>query len=131
MMPFDLVIRNASILDGSGAPARLGDVAVQDGHIARVGEVGDAGRQEIDAGGRTLAPGFVDTHAHDDGALLRYPGVEFKLAQGVTTTVIGNCGFAVAPATREAGEMVASNSILNVGDTPITWSDLAGYAEAV
>lgn len=130
-MPFDLVIRNASILDGTGAPARPGDVAVEAGRIVRVGEAAGAARQQIDAGGLTLAPGFVDTHAHDDGALLRYPGMEFKLAQGVTTVVVGNCGFSVAPATREAGAMVRDNAILAVGDTPVTWTDQAGYAALV
>ena len=128
---FDLVIRNARILDGTGAPARPGDVAVEGGRIVRVGEVRGEARREIDAGGKTLAPGFVDTHAHDDGALLRYPGMEFKLAQGVTTVVVGNCGFSVAPATQEAGRLVTGSSILSVGDTAVTWTDLAGYAEAV
>jgi len=130
-VPFDLVIRNARIVDGTGAPARAGDVAVEGGRVVRVGDVAGAARREIDAGGKVLAPGFVDTHAHDDGALLRYPGMEFKLAQGVTTTIVGNCGFSVAPATREAGRMVTESAILNVGDAPVTWTDLAGYAEAV
>jgi N-acyl-D-amino-acid deacylase len=130
-MPFDLVIRNAAIVDGTGAPARPGDVAVTDGRIARVGSVSGAARREIDAGGKVLAPGFVDTHAHDDGALLRYPGMAFKLAQGVTTVVVGNCGFSVAPATRAAEPLIAGSAILNVGDTPIAWTDLAGYAAAV
>ena len=130
-MPFDLVIRNVQILDGTGASARPGDVTVQGGRIVRVGEAAGEARREMDARGKTLAPGFVDTHAHDDGALLRYPGMAFKLAQGVTTVVVGNCGFSVAPATREAGGLVKGNSILNVGDTPVTWTDLAGYAAVV
>lgn len=130
-MPFDLVIRNASIVDGSGASGRMGDVAIEDGRIVRVGEVAGEARREIDGTGKVLAPGFVDTHAHDDGALLRYPGMEFKLSQGVTTVVVGNCGFSVAPATREAGRLVTGSAILNVGDAPITWADQAGYAEAV
>jgi N-acyl-D-amino-acid deacylase len=131
VMPFDLVIRNARIVDGTGAPGRAGDVAVEGGRIVRVGEVAGQAQREIDASGRVLAPGFVDTHAHDDGALLRYPGMEFKLAQGVTTVVAGNCGFSVAPATREAGRLVQGNAILGVGDAPVTWTDMAGYIEAV
>jgi N-acyl-D-amino-acid deacylase len=130
-MPFDLVIRNARIVDGSGAPVRPGDVAVTGERIVRVGEAGDAARREIDARGHVLAPGFIDTHAHDDGALLRYPDMAFKVAQGVTTVVVGNCGFSVAPATREAGRLVTDSAILNVGETPVTWEDLAGYAAAV
>jgi N-acyl-D-amino-acid deacylase len=130
-MPFALVIRGARIIDGTGGPGRMGDVAIEGGRIARVGDVSGAAARVIDAGGKTLAPGFVDTHAHDDGALLRYPGMEFKLAQGVTTTVVGNCGFSVAPATHEAGRLVTDSAILNVGDAPITWHDLGGYIEAV
>ncbi len=130
-MPFDLVIRNASILDGTGTPARPGDVAIADGRIVRIGEAAGATCAEIDAAGRTLAPGLIDTHTHDDGALLRYPGMPFKLAQGVTTAVIGNCGFSVAPATREAVRLVTGNAILNVGDVPVTWTDLDGYGAAV
>ncbi len=130
-MPFDLVIRNARIVDGSGRPARPGDVAVTGDRIVLVGEARDAGRREVDARGRVLAPGFIDTHAHDDGALLRYPDMTFKVAQGVTTVVVGNCGFSLAPATREAGRLVTDSAILNVGETPITWEDLAGYAAAV
>jgi N-acyl-D-amino-acid deacylase len=128
---YDLVIRNAAILDGSGAAARPGDVGITDGRIVDAGEAHAAGRREIDARGRTLAPGFVDTHTHDDGAMLRYPGMEFKLAQGVTTCVLGNCGFSVAPGTQEAGRLVRGSAILNVGDTPVDWTDLAGYMAAV
>lgn len=128
---YDLVIRNASILDGTGAEARPGDVGMTDGRIVDVGAARDSGRREIDARGQTLAPGFVDTHTHDDGAMLRYPGMEFKLAQGVTTCVLGNCGFSVAPGTQAALGMIASSSILNVGETPVEWDDLAGYMRAV
>ena len=79
----ELVIRGARVVDGSGGPAFQADVEVRDGRIASVGR-GAAGRRELDARGRVLAPGFVDTHTHDDAALLRHPGMEFKLAQGCT-----------------------------------------------
>jgi N-acyl-D-aspartate/D-glutamate deacylase len=97
----DLVFRDVRIVDGTGAPAWVGDVAVEDGRIAAVGDVGAAGggaSKTIDGGGRlVLAPGFVDTHTHDDGALLAHPGLEFKVAQGCTSLVIGNCGFSAVP----------------------------------
>lgn len=128
---YDLVIRNASILDGTGAAARPGDLGVRDGRIVDVGEARDAGRREIDARGQTLTPGFIDTHTHDDGAMLRYPGMEFKLAQGVTTCVLGNCGFGVLPVLGEARRMIERSAILGVGDTAVDWEDLAGYAAAV
>src|SRR6185312_6233558 len=127
----DLVIRNARLLDGTGSPAFAGDLAVDGERIAALGDVPTAGRREIDAGGQVLAPGFIDTHSHDDGALLRVPAMRFKLAQGCTTVVTGNCGFSVAPATQEAGRMVSESAILALGDVRADWDDLEGYRQAV
>jgi N-acyl-D-amino-acid deacylase len=124
----DLAIRNVRVLDGSGGPAREADVAVDDGRIVGVGAVG-AARQEIDGGGACLAPGFIDTHAHDDGAFFRHPGMEFKLAQGVTTVVSGNCGFSAIPADPDGDPGKASGGILAGLDGGFT--DLNGYFEAV
>ncbi len=123
-MAADLAVRNVRIIDGTGGPSQEGDVAIEGDRIVAVGEVGDA-TTSIDGEGRCLAPGFVDVHTHDDGALLRHPGMEFKLAQGCTSVVIGNCGFSAAPA--RPGEREASGLI---GVRP-TWSDLAGFSEAV
>lgn len=104
-------------------------MAVEGDRISGVGDIGAAdvgpSTSEIDGGGRCLSPGFVDVHTHDDGALLRHPGMEFKLAQGCTSVVVGNCGFSAAPA--KPGDAEASGLI---GVVP-TWSDLAGYAAAV
>ncbi len=125
----DLVIRNASVLDGTGAPAFEADVVVRGGRIAEVGSAGADGREEIDAGGQTLAPGFVDTHTHDDGALLRYPGMEFKLAQGCTSVVIGNCGFSAAPRRPGAAGTPADAGLFSGMDAD--WTDLAGYFQAL
>ncbi len=123
------VVRDVRIVDGTGSAAVEGSVAVDGERIVAVGEVGGGlvgpGTVEIDGGGLTLSPGFVDVHTHDDGALIRYPGMEFKLAQGCTSVVIGNCGFSAAPALE--GEADPTNLI---GVTP-TWSDLAGFAAAV
>jgi N-acyl-D-amino-acid deacylase len=127
MQRADLVIKGARVLDGSGGPAIEADVAVRDGRIHSVGSSGPA-RREIDADGAVLAPGFVDTHTHDDAALLQYPGMEFKLAQGCTSLVIGNCGFSAAPA-RSAQGAPGSAGLFAGLDTP--WTDLAGYFRAV
>jgi N-acyl-D-amino-acid deacylase len=124
----DLAIRNVQVLDGSGGPARQADIEIDGGRILSVGTAGPA-RQEIDGGGACLAPGFIDTHAHDDGAFFRHPGMEFKLAQGVTTVVSGNCGFSAIPADPAGDPAKASGGILAGLEGGFT--DLNGYFDAV
>jgi N-acyl-D-aspartate/D-glutamate deacylase len=96
-----LVFRDVQVLDGSGAAAFAADVSVVGDSIERVGEA-PAGGIEIDGRGHYLSPGFVDVHAHDDAALLSMPELTFKLAQGCTSVVVGNCGFGLAPLTGPA-----------------------------
>ena len=124
----DLVFRNVNVLDGSGGEAFTADVAVAAGRIVQIGQVG-AAREEIDGNGAILAPGFIDTHAHDDGAFFKHPGMEFKLAQGVTTVVSGNCGFSAIPADPERDSVAASGGILAGLEGEFT--DLNGYFDAV
>src|SRR5882724_4862917 len=96
----DLVLANGSILDGSGAPAEPGDVAIDGDRIAAIGPAGTlSGRQTIELAGKALAPGFIDVHTHDDRAVLSDPGMLPKISQGVTTVVVGNCGISLAPLT--------------------------------
>ncbi|MCP5026105.1 MAG: D-aminoacylase [Actinomycetia bacterium] len=125
-MAIDLVIRDVRVLDGNGGEAVEGDVGVDGERIVSIGPSGSAGSgtREIDGRGRVLAPGMVDVHSHDDGALLRHPDMAFKLAQGCTTVVIGNCGFSAIPAGN-----AASASLLGLDDVP--WIDLDGFAVAV
>ncbi|MCH2171800.1 amidohydrolase family protein [Myxococcota bacterium] len=94
---FDLVIRGGTIVDGTGEPPRIGDVAVRDGKIAAVGEVSEAGREEIDATGKIVTPGFVDIHTHYDGQATWDPYLTPSSGHGVTTIVLGNCGVGFAP----------------------------------
>lgn len=124
----DLAIRNVRILDGLGGPPIEGAVGITGARISEVGTVG-AAQAEIDGQGMVLAPGFIDTHAHDDGAFLRHPDMAFKLAQGVTSVVSGNCGFSAAPADPSANAAAASGGILagSAGE----FVDLAGYFDAV
>ena len=124
----DLVIRNVNILDGHGSEAFQGDVAISGDKIAEVGVVSGSGEQEIDGGEKYLAPGFIDTHAHDDGAFFRHPGMEFKLAQGVTTVVSGNCGFSAIPQDPKRDSVAASGGILAGLEGEFT--DLDGYFAA-
>lgn len=97
MKDFDLTLRNATILDGSGAAPFVGDLAVSKGRIAAIGALGRADAHDtIDASGRALAPGFIDVHTHDDNAVLA-GDMAMKVSQGVTSVVVGNCGVSLAP----------------------------------
>ena len=96
-MTYDLIIRNGMIADGSGAPLRLADLAVQDGRIAEVGKISARGREEIDAGECLVTPGFVDIHTHFDGQATWDSRMQPSSWHGVTTAVMGNCGVGFAP----------------------------------
>ena len=94
----DLIIRDARLIDGTGAPSTHGDIAVADDRIVGLGDLGHAeGAVEISAGGKAVAPGFIDVHTHDDRALLVDPLMTPKVSQGVTTVITGNCGVSLAP----------------------------------
>jgi N-acyl-D-aspartate/D-glutamate deacylase len=97
----DLVIRNALILDGTGSPGYVGSVAVEGGLIRQVGAVTGPARETIDADGLALAPGIVDTHTHYDAQITWDPYVSPSPAHGVTTVIMGNCGFTLAPCRPE------------------------------
>ena len=94
----DLLIRGGTLYDGTGAEGRAADVAVSDDRIVAVGDLGGmTAEREVDAGGRAVAPGFIDVHTHDDRFLFTNPDMAPKASQGVTTVVVGNCGFSLAP----------------------------------
>ncbi|MGC2774668.1 MAG: D-aminoacylase [Bradyrhizobium sp.] len=95
---FDLIIRGGTVVDGTRAPRFAADVGIKDGRIVAIGELeGNAARRVIDATGRIVAPGFIDSHTHDDSAVLVDPQMTCKISQGVTTVVTGNCGVSIAP----------------------------------
>ena len=96
-MAHDLVIRAGRVVDGSGAPARTADVAVDDGVITAVGRVSGSGQREIDADGALVTPGFVDIHTHYDGQATWDDQLAPSSWHGVTTVVMGNCGVGFAP----------------------------------
>lgn len=96
-MEYDLVIRNGTIIDGTGRPAYRGDVAILDGWIVGVGRVVRGGRREIDAAGLLVTPGFTDIHTHYDGQLIWSSSLIPSSGHGVTTVITGNCGIGFAP----------------------------------
>ncbi len=97
MADYDLVIRNGNLADGTGAAIREADIAVKDGLIAAVGKVAQEGREEIDAKGLLVTPGFVDIHTHYDGQATWDSRLQPSSWHGVTTAVMGNCGVGFAP----------------------------------
>ena len=101
MTDFDLVIRGGNVIDGTGGPARAGDVAVKDGTIVAVGAVDGTGHREVDADGALVAPGFVDIHTHYDGQATWDEHLAPSSWHGVTTIVMGNCGVGFAPVRSE------------------------------
>ena len=98
---YDLKQSHATIIDGSGSPAFAGDAGVKAGRVVALGSAPGEAREPIDAGGRVLCPGFVDIHTHYDAQILWDPLLSVSPWHGVTTVVMGNCGFGVAPTRPE------------------------------
>jgi N-acyl-D-amino-acid deacylase len=95
----DILIRGGTLFDGSGSPGVPGDISIADGRIAAIGQnLAGRARKTIDADGLAVAPGFIDIKTHSDFTLPINPKAESKVRQGVTTEIIGHCGFSVAPA---------------------------------
>ncbi len=98
MFHCDTLIRNVQILDGSGGDASFGSVAIEGPLIQRIGDVSESSAEmTIDGDGKALAPGFIDSHSHDDLYVVRAPEMLPKLSQGVTTVIVGNCGISASP----------------------------------
>lgn len=109
-MAFDLVVKNGMIVDGSGLPRYRGDVGVKDGRIAEIGRInGAAAKETVDAEGRVVAPGFVDGHTHMDAQIFWDPIGTSSCFQGVTSVVMGNCGFTLAPCREAEADLVFRN----------------------
>ena len=136
---YDLVIRGASIVDGTGAPAFSGDVAIEGGRIVAVGAVDGAARRTLAADGLLLTPGFVDIHTHYDGQATWDPHLTPSCWHGVTTAVLGNCGVGFAPA-RPDGHDELIELMEGVEDIPGSalsegmrwgWETFAEYMDAL
>src|SRR5262245_54175613 len=136
---FDLIIRDADIIDGTGRPRERGDVAIANGRIAAVGSVKGTASREIRANGLTVAPGFVDVHTHYDCQVSWDPALTPSSWHGVTTVVMGNCGFTIAPC-RPAHRELLMEMLLYVEGMPTEalragirweWESFPQYLDAV
>jgi len=126
-MPYDLMIKNGTVVDGTGAPRFRADIAVTDGRIAEIGKVTGGAARTIDADGLVVSPGFIDPHTHYDAQICWDPLVTCTSWHGVTSVVMGNCGVGIAPCKPEIRE-VAAWDLVNVEAIPfdalskgITW----------
>jgi amidohydrolase/N-acyl-D-amino-acid deacylase len=130
---YDLLVRGALLVDGTGAPPAAGDLAVANGRIVAIGAAGSLvaadAEDVLDAAGLALAPGFIDVHTHDDAHVVRAPGMDPKVSQGVTTVVVGNCGISAAP-VRLRGEPPDPMNLLGRADA-FRYPTFASYVEAV
>ena len=126
----DLILRNARLIDGTGASSKYGDLAILDDRLVAVGELGDlqAGR-ELDVAGKAVCPGFVDTHTHDDRVLLSDPKMNCKVSQGVTTVVTGNCGISLAPLRIDQSPPPPLDILVEREDQFLT--DIGNYLQAL
>ncbi len=105
-MTFDLKIINGTIVDGTGAPRYVGDIGVKDGLLVAVGHADGDADQTIDASGRVVAPGFVDIHTHYDAQVVWDPSLSISPWHGVTSVVMGNCGFSIAPTKQHQRDLI-------------------------
>jgi N-acyl-D-amino-acid deacylase len=139
-MTYDLIIRNGTIVDGSGGEPYVGDIAVRDGVIAAVGAVnGRTAAREIDATGLLVTPGFVDLHTHYDGQSIWSERLTPSSAHGVTTVVMGNCGVGLAPCRQEDHDVLVDvmagvediPGVVMTDGLPWTWETFPEYLDAL
>lgn len=117
---FDLLIRHATVIDGTGASRYIADIGITGDRIAKIGDLSAySAKNEIDLGGRVAAPGFIDAHTHDDRMMLSDPEMTPKISQGVTTIIGGNCGVSLAPMPRPIPDPVTPP--LNLLDDAGVW----------
>src|SRR6478752_2011284 len=126
-MSYDLVIKNGTVVDGTGAKRYQADVAIADGKVAEIGRVNEPAKRTIDASDLVVAPGFVDPHTHYDAQICWDGAVTPSSWHGVTSVVMGNCGVGIAPC-RPAAREIAMRDLVNVEAIPfevlnagITW----------
>ena len=129
----DLILKNGRVVDGTGNPWFSGDVGIRDGTIVSVGKSRAKSLETIDVGGLTISPGFIDGHCHSDLMVLDHPESEIKLAQGVTTEVVGNCGMSPAPFSPGQLDPLQAyvEPVLGTTERKWSWETLEEYMQCV
>jgi N-acyl-D-amino-acid deacylase len=138
-MEHDLVIRGGTVIDGTGTPGYRADVGIVGDRIATIGQINDSGRHELDAEGHVVTPGFIDLHTHMDAQVFWDPLGTCSVYHGITTVVMGNCGFSLAPASFGQSPLVVRNleraedisGAAMAAGINWTWSDFASYLDAL
>ena len=127
----EIIIKNGRIIDGSGNPWYIANIGIDKGKISYVGSALENARKQIDARNFVVCPGFIDVHSHSDFVFLRDPFSSFKLMQGVTTEVIGNCGFSAAPAPRRKKFLQLYQDYIGQVSSPssssVDWTGMGRY----
>ena len=138
-MSYDLLIKNGTIVDGTGAPKYKADVAIADGKITQIGTIDGDAKRVIDATGQLVLPGFIDNHCHFDGQVTFDPLCTFSSYNGVTTVINGNCSLTLAP-LRKGDEHVVAQMLAKVEAIPLDvlengvkwgWETFAEYLDVV
>jgi N-acyl-D-aspartate/D-glutamate deacylase len=138
-MAYDLIIRNGTIVDGSGLPRYRGDVGIMQGRVASIGKITDSANEVIDAEGHIVAPGFIDGHTHMDAQVFWDSLGTCSCWHGVTTVVMGNCGFSLAPCAEKDKQLVIRNLERAEDISPVameagikwSWETFPQYLDAV
>jgi len=131
---FDLLIKDATIVDGTGAKAWVGDAAVAGGRFVALDRcISGEARRVIAADGYMLAPRFIDIHCHSDCSLFDNPDAEIKLRQGVTLEVVGNCGTSLAPLETISRTLIPTESDSDIQSWahPLDWTSYGQYARTL
>lgn len=121
------MLRGGTVHDGLGSPGRVADVAVSGGRVVEIGRYQGSAAAEVDCDGLLVAPGFIDAHAHSDAVHLSSGAQHFKVAQGVTTEIVGNCGFSFAPLSREAVDLLGESWAELAAGTELRPRDFGGF----
>ncbi|MGQ9780700.1 MAG: N-acyl-D-amino-acid deacylase family protein [Nitrososphaeria archaeon] len=122
-----LVIRNGEVADGTGRPTFKADILISNSKITKVGRIESSGDKEVDANGLIVSPGFINIHDHSDSILLSDGRAKSLIMQGVTTTVIGNCGYSLAPVNEKTMNLLVENWLFPITNLKISWRSFAEF----